>query len=247
MYTIGRIVRGAANFLIDFLFPPTCPLCNAPVDSHGDLCIDCWTAFNWIDGPKCAKCGYPFPAHIDVSPNALCPTCAAGDCALDFIRSACVYDDASKAAMLPFKHAGKIKYSYFMALAMIWALHGADICPDIVMPVPLARRRLLHRTYNQATLLARPIARVYGVRMDVDSVHRKHRPDMGHKTPKQRAENIRNVFTVIRPDRIRGRRILLVDDVMTSGATFRELRRVLMRAGALEVYGVSFCRVVRAV
>jgi len=247
MSVLGRAAHRVANFLIDFLFPPACPLCDAPVETHGELCIDCFTAFNWIDGPKCAKCGYPFPSHVDVARGALCPTCAAGDCALDFIRNACVYDDASRAAMLPFKHGGRIKYSCFMARAMIWALRDADIAPDVVMPVPLALARLRHRTYNQATLLARPIARAYGIPMDVDSVHRKHRPDMGHKTPKQRAENIRGVFTVVRPDRIRGRRILLVDDVMTSGATFRELRRVLMRAGASAVYGVSFCRVVHAV
>lgn len=114
------------------------------------------------------------------------------------------------------------------------------------MPVPLAYRRLVHRTYNQATLLARPIARAYNARLDVDSVRRKYRPDMGHKNARQRAENIRGVFRVVRPDKIRGRRILLVDDVMTSGATFMELRHALMHAGATAVYGVTFCRVVRA-
>jgi ComF family protein len=118
---------------------------------------------------------------------------------------------------------------------------------DVVMPVPLANRRLFHRGYNQATLLARPIAAHFGIDMDLDSVSRKYRPDMGHKTARQRAENIYGVFTVMRPECIRGRKILLVDDVMTSGATFSELRRVLMRAGASAVYGVTFCRVVRAI
>ncbi len=129
---------------------------------------------------------------------------------------------------------------------MMWALRDTNIVPDIVMPVPLAYRRLVHRTYNQATLLARPIARAYGVKMDVDSVRRKYRPDMGHKNARQRAENIHGVFSVVRPERIRGKNILLVDDVMTSGATFAEMRRVLIRAGAASVYGVTFCRVARA-
>ena len=152
----------------------------------------------------------------------------------------------SRSVMLPFKHGGRIKFARFMSRAMIWALRDIDISPDLVMPVPLANRRLFQRGYNQATLLAREIARAYGVPIDFDSVHRKYRPNMGHKTHAQRREHIRGVFKVVRPDRIRGKKILLVDDVMTSGATFDELARVLRRAGAAEIYGVVFCRVVRA-
>lgn len=240
-------VKRVCICFIDFLFPASCPLCSAPVSTDGELCGDCWTAFNWIGNPKCACCGYPFPANLDLGFNPLCPNCAAGGCELDMIRGACVYDDVSRAAMLPFKHAGRIKYARFMSRAMIWALSDTNIIPDIVMPVPLAYRRLVHRGYNQAVLLARPIARVFGVKMDLVSVRRRYRPNMGHKTAAQRAENIRGVFTVVRPDKICGRRILLVDDVMTTGATFSELARVLRKAGASAVYGVVFCRVARAI
>ena len=176
----------------------------------------------------------------------MCPVCAAGKNELDFIRAACVYDDMSRSVMLPFKHGGRIKFARFMSHAMIWALRDVDIKPDIVMPVPLANRRLFHRGYNQATLLAREIARVYNAPIDYDSVHRLYRPNMGHKTHAERARNIRGVFSVVDADKIRGKKILLVDDVMTSGATFAELGCVLRRAGALAVYGVVFCRVVRA-
>ena len=235
--------RGFLQDLIDFVFPPSCPLCNARVETHGELCADCWTAFNWIDGPKCVHCGFPFASSFDLSQDMMCPTCAAGKCELDLIRSACVYDDASRAAMLPYKHAGRIQYARFMSRAMIWALRDTDIKPDIVMPVPLARRRLFQRGYNQATLLAQPIARAFGVKMDLGSVTRKYRENMGHKTSAQRAQNVHNVFNVRNLDKIRGKKILLVDDVMTSGATFNELHRVLVDAGATAVYGVTFCRV----
>ena len=235
------------NSVLEFLFPPACPLCDAPVSTHGELCALCWASMNWIATPYCVKCGYPFPADLDLGGVPLCPVCASGNCELDWIRSACVYDDASRAAMLPFKHGGRIKYARFMSRAMIWALRDIDVDADVVMPVPLARRRLFHRGYNQATLLARPIAHALGVKIDYDSVRRLYRPDMGHKTARERAENIHGVFSVVRPENIRGRRILLVDDVMTTGATFSELRRVLMRAGASAVYGVTFCRVVRAI
>lgn len=238
---------GLFNKIIEFLFPPACPMCDTPVSIHGELCAECWSSIDWIEYPYCVKCGYPFASDLELGGAALCPNCASGACELDWIRSACVYDSASRAAMLPFKHGGRIRYARFMSRAMIWSLRDIDIDIDIVMPVPLASRRLFKRGYNQATLLARPIARAMGLPLDLDSVHRKYRPDMGHKNARQRAENIHGVFSVKNPSRIRGRKILLVDDVMTTGATFSEMRRVLIRAGASAVYGVTFCRVVRTI
>ena len=232
---------------LNFIFPPTCPVCGDVVESHGTLCAKCWSGFNWISNPKCFKCGYPFPADLDLGPTPMCPHCAAGECGLDYIRSACVYDDVSKNIMLPFKHASKLKYQTIMSRAMINVLHDLDLDIDIVMPVPLAWRRLFKRGYNQATLLARPIAKHFNAVLDVDSLSRKYKPDMGHKNAKQRRENVRGVFKVLNPDKIKGKKILLVDDVMTSGATFYELNRVLRKAGVSAVYAVSFCRVVHAI
>ena len=235
------------NKILNFLYPPVCPVCNESVESHGALCAKCWSQFNWISNPKCFKCGYPFPADLDLGDKPLCPHCAAGECDLDFIRSSCVYDDVSKNIMLPFKHASNLKYQTLMSRAMINALRDLNLDIDIVMPVPLAWKRLFKRGYNQATLLARPIAKHYNAYLDVDTVARKYKQNMGHKTAKQRRENVHGVFKVIDKDKIRGKKILLVDDVMTSGATFYELNRVLRNAGASAVYAVSFCRVVHAI
>lgn len=211
------------------------------------LCARCWSGFNWISNPKCFKCGYPFPADLDLGPTPMCPHCAAGENDLDYIRSACVYDDVSKNIMLPFKHASALKYQTIMSRAMINAIRDLNLDVDIVMPVPLAWRRLFKRGYNQATLLARPIAKHFNAVLDIDSISRKYKPDMGHKNAKQRRENVRGVFKVLNPDKIRGKKILLVDDVMTSGATFYELNRILRKAGVSAVYAVSFCRVVHAI
>ena len=232
---------------LDFLFPPICDICGERVQSHGALCAKCWSSFNWISNPKCSKCGYPFPADLDLGPCPLCPHCAAGDCELDFIRSACVYDDFSKNIMLPFKHASQLKYQTIMSRAMINALRDMDFSVDVVIPVPLAWKRLFKRGYNQAAVLARPIAKHFNADLDFDSIHRKYKSDMGHKTAKQRRQNVHGVFKVIDKNKIIGKKILLVDDVMTSGATFYELNRVLRKAGAANVYAVSFCRVVRAI
>lgn len=232
---------------LNFIYPPVCPVCSDLVETHGSLCASCWNKFNWISNPKCFKCGYPFPADLDLGLRPLCPHCASGECDLDFIRSACVYDDVSKNIMLPFKHASALKYQTLMSNAMINCLRDLNVEFDVVLPVPLAYKRLFKRGYNQATLLARPIAKHFNAILDVDSVSRKYRNDMGHKNAKQRRENVRGVFEVKRLENIRGKKILLVDDVMTSGATFYELNRVLRKAGASAVYAVSFCRVVHAI
>ena len=247
MRALLKFISGKLHNFTDFVFPPSCPLCGERTSVHGEFCAGCWTMFDWIDGAKCSKCGYPFVSDLDMGSNLLCPICASNKCELDLIRSACVYDSVSRTAVLPFKHCGQIKYGYAMSRAMIWAMRDTDISPDIVMPVPLAWRRLFKRGYNQASILARPIARAYGVPMDTSSVRRKYRPDMGHKNARERANNIHGVFDVVATDKNRGKSILLVDDVMTTGATFSELRRVLMRAGAAAVYGVTFCRVSRTV
>jgi len=257
------------SYLLDFIYPPACPCCAGRVLENGYLCAECFSKFNWISDPKCACCGYPFPADLDLGPTPLCPICANGKNVVDWCRAACVYDDMSRSVMLPFKHASAFKYKDLMSRAMINSLRelnvgaglarpindrnekGAPTAPlqsvDIVIPVPLAFWRLFKRGYNQATLLARPIAKHLNVPMDLHSVKRKYKPDMGHKNARQRRENIRGVFNVRHPENIRGKVILLVDDVMTTGATFYEMRRILKKAGAKAVYGVVFCRVAKAI
>ena len=191
------------NHILNFIYPPICPLCNESVSEHGNLCSKCWNEFNWISNPKCFKCGYPFPADLDLGDRPLCPHCASGECELDFIRSACVYDDVSKNIMLPFKHASALKYQTLMSRAMINSLRDLNLNIDVVIPVPLAYKRLFKRGYNQATLLARPIAKYFNAVLDVDAISRKYRPDMGHKTSKQRRENVRGVFKIKNTDKFR--------------------------------------------
>jgi len=238
--------------ILDFIFPPRCPVCGELVSINGQICGACWNKLNWIGDPKCAKCGYPFPANLEHDKNMLCPDCAKDLSSkrkprLDWMRAASVYDDASRDMMLPFKHGGKLQFGIPMSRAMTTMLGELPTKELIVMPVPLAYRRLWKRGYNQAALLARPIAKHIGVSIDYNSVKRIHRADMGHKNRAQRKRNIAGVFRVRCPNKVRGRAILLVDDVCTTGATMDELAKVLKKAGAKWVGGITFCRTVRAI
>lgn len=236
-----------SSAFLDFLFPPSCPVCGQSVSEHGQLCAACWNQIDWISDPKCAKCGYPFPANLEYNGRTLCPNCIAKKTKLDWLRSACVYDEASRNIILPFKHNARLQYQNAMSRAMFALLREIPKRDLTVMPIPLAARRLWVRGYNQAALLARPIAKHLGTKIDYDSVFRKHTPDMGHKNAAMRRQNIAGVFSIRRPDKIRGRAILLVDDVYTTGATMGELARVLKKAGAAWVGAITFCRVVRAI
>jgi ComF family protein len=236
---------------LDFLFPPKCPNCGNSVSSSGQMCAKCWDKISWITNPCCAKCGLPFPANLGFGENTLCPNCASHKSKLDWMRSACVYDDASRDIILPFKHASKLEYTDIIANAMILAMRDikkTGIGDDfIVMPVPLAYRRLFKRGYNQAGLVSKPIAKHLAAKIDYDSVARIYRKDMGHKNATERQKNISGVFNVTHPENIREKNILLVDDVFTTGATFNELAKVLKKSGAKWVGGITFCRVVRAI
>ena len=245
-----NLILNFPHSILNFLFPPRCPVCAGLVTKNGQLCLTCWNKFNWISNPKCIRCGYPFPANIDGDKNMLCAECVDTKSKLDWMRSASVYDDASRDVMLPFKHGNHFEYRNLMSRAMmplINELPPAIASDFIILPIPLSYRRIFKRGYNQAALLAKPIAIEAGARIDFDSVRRIHRADMGHKNSAERARNIAGVFKCVKPENIRGKNILLIDDVFTTGATFNELAKVLKRAGANWVGGLTFCRTVRAI
>ena len=233
---------------LDFLFPVSCPICGIKVSEHGQICASCWNKFDWISDPKCDRCGFPFPANIEKQTKMLCPNCLSKKTKLDWMRSSCVYDDASRNVVLPFKHASRLEFRNLMARAMIATLREFPVSESselIVVPVPLANKRLFKRGYNQSSLIARPMAKYLNTKLDYDLVSRIFRSDMGHKSPKERKKNISGVFKILKP--IAGKKILIVDDVYTTGATLNELTKILKKAGAIWVGGVTFCRTVKAI
>lgn len=231
---------------VDAVLPPRCLGCGEVVEDTGTLCGDCWSGLTWLAPPGCACCGYPFP--YAAPDGTLCAGCTRQPPAFDRARAVFRYDDASRGLVLGFKHADETHAAPAFGRWLVRA--GADLLADadLVAPVPLHRWRLLHRRYNQAAVLAHAVARLSGVRLAVDLLaRRRHTPQQGRLSPLARRRNVRAAFA-LRPrwrQAVAGKRVLLLDDVLTTGATVEECARVLRRHGADAVDILTLARVVR--
>ncbi|GAA0567086.1 ComF family protein [Caenispirillum bisanense] len=234
-----------ARALLDLLLPPRCLSCGAVVSEPGALCPDCFAAVTFLGPPVCACCGDPF--ELAMEEGALCAVCIADPPPFARARAAFRYDDGSRDLVLRFKHADRTDCAAPFARWMLRAGRELVRDADLIVPVPLHRLRLLRRRYNQAALLARALDR-HGDRPG------RYAPDLllrARRTPPQeglgrsaRRLNMRAAFAVADPARLEGRRVLVVDDVLTTGATVGECARVLLRAGAAAVDVLTLARVV---
>lgn len=241
-----RFLARAATALVDALLPPRCLACGGPVDRQGGLCVTCWSGLTFLAPPFCARCGTPF--DFAMPGEALCGSCMAEPPPFARARAVLAYDDGSRPLVLGFKHGDRTHaadaYGAWMARAGKELLAGADL----LVPVPLHRWRLFRRRYNQAALLASSAGRSAGVPVAPDLlVRRRATPTQGGLDRKGRMRNVKGAFR-LRPgrrDRVKGRRIVLVDDVLTTGATLAECTRVLLHAGAAQVDVLTLARVVK--
>ena len=239
---LGRLPRRA----LDALLPPQCLGCGALVDEPGALCAECWDSVVFLGPPECAACGLPF--EYSLGEGALCGACSRHRPVFERARAAIAYDDASRRLILAFKHGDRTDAAPAFARWLVRAGGALVGDAECIVPVPLHWSRLFARRYNQAALLAQHLGRLAGVPVVPDTLVRRRR------TPAQvrmgwaaRRRNLAGACTV-RPRgraRLEGRRVLLVDDVLTTGATATACARTLLRAGAGAIDVLTLARVVR--
>lgn len=234
----------AARRVLDFALPPRCPGCGAITEAPHRFCLGCWSSLDFLGEPCCACCAAPFDYG---EPGRLCGGCLAAPPRFDWARAAVAYGDIPRQVALKLKYGGRPGVAETMARFM--ARHLARVPADmLVVPVPLHRWRIWKRGYNQAALIASALARGAGLETRLDLVRRvKATPPLKAMGPKQRRAALRGAFRVpagLKPI-ARGRPILLIDDVYTSGATANAVARALKRAGAVEVGLLCWARVVR--
>ncbi len=230
--------------LVDLIYPPRCPACGEAIATQDGLCPSCWGELVLPGEPACARCQRPFGSAVGVD-GAICAPCLASPPRHDGIAAGTLYNDASRKLVLAFKHGRRIALAPMLARIMAARLPELD-GEWLVVPVPLHPWRLWRRGFNQSALLAREIARLRGQELLVDGlVRRKPTPVLGSLGRAARARALSGAIEVNRrrATRLKGAQVVLVDDVMTSGATSDACVGVLKRAGAERVLVACFARV----
>lgn len=230
--------------LVNLLYPPRCPTCGDAIGEHGGLCQPCWSGLVIPGEPACVTCQRPFGSAAIVT-GSLCAPCLASPPSHDGISAATLYTEGSRKLVLAFKHGRRIALASLLARLMLARLPMLE-GEWLVVPVPLHRGRLWSRGFNQSALLAGEIARARGHVLLVDGLVRKvSTPTLGGLGRKERAKVLKGAIIAnrSRAARLQGAQVLLIDDVMTSGATTNACLKALRAAGAAKVRIACFARV----
>jgi ComF family protein len=244
MQAAAALTRTLLRPILDFALPPRCPGCGTVTEEPHRFCLSCWSALTFLGEPCCARCAMPFEYGEGV--EALCGRCLAEPPAYDRLRAAVAYGEIARMVALKLKYGGRPGVAETMARFMERHLDATDA--PMLAPVPLHRWRIWRRGYNQAALIAGALARRAGLEARLDLIERvKATPALRGMNPRQRRDAVRGAFRVDPKHKaaLKGRAVILVDDVYTSGATANACARILRRAGAARVDVLCWARVVR--
>ncbi len=238
--TLPAMIRGLARQVLDFALPPRCAGCGDIIDEIDGFCAACWLTLEFLGDNGCARCGLP----LEATAAEYCGRCLAVPPPLDRMRAAVAYGPLSRGIALKLKYGRKIALARTMARFMA-PLRGPGQEP-ILVPVPLHRRRLWWRGFNQAGLVAKHLAVRWGVPVDPHLLRRvRSTPPLKGMNAAQRHGAVRGAFATAPGRRIEGRTVILIDDVLTTGSTAAACAQALRKAGAERVELISWARVVR--
>jgi ComF family protein len=229
-------LRSAAAVVADLVVPPLCVACHRPVSSHDAVCAGCWSDIDFIRAPLCDRLGIPLP--FDIGGTMVSAAAVADPPDYERARAVARFDGVMRELVHDFKfrdrHDARRLFGRWLAEAGVTLLADADL----VVPVPLTRRRLATRRFNQAAMLAQEVARLTGRRYEPLALQRIKRtqPQVG-LSRQQRRENVAGAFAVAAAGKpvLAGAKVVLIDDVITTGATARACASALKRAGAARV------------
>jgi ComF family protein len=243
----GARARAFGRALTDLILPPQCLACDRRVSGDGGLCPACWSQLRLIERPYCERLGTPFP--YDMGAGAESAEAIADPPPFRRCRAVAAFDDVARRLVHGLKYRDRLDLAAWMGEWMARAGAGLVGDADLVVPVPMHRRRLWSRRFNQSANLAAAISAISGKPL-ATAVLRRIRPTRQQVglTAGARDRNVRGAFKVLENQRLTvdGRAILLVDDVYTTGATVKAATRALTRAGAASVDVLVFARVVRS-
>lgn len=238
---VMQAIRSATAFIVDFALPPRCAGCGLIVEQVHSFCPDCWKTIHFLGDSGCASCGLP----LEATDAASCASCLARPPRIARTRAAVAYDDLARSVAIRLKYGRKVALAKTMARFMAPLVDPSD-GEALLVPVPLHRGRIWSRGFNQSAFVSRELARLTGLKSAPAALARIRRtPPLKGMSPLQRRRTVAGAFRVRDADAVRGRPVVLVDDVLTTGSTANACARALGQAGASRVDLVSWARVVR--
>jgi len=241
MYDFGRFLKVA----LDTVLPPLCHLCKASIPDTREelLCDHCLEKCYRIQSPLCLVCGIPFLTSQGI--DHVCGRCQTAPPPFRAARAAFLYEASVKELIHRFKYGHKVLLAHPIGcfIARYLSEFVVEVEPDLLMPIPLHRTRLRERCFNQAQLLGEVLAKMWDIPLSIGNLQRvRQTVPQTNLTADERARNVRGAFAMSEPAQIQGKRVLLVDDVLTTGSTVAECSRVLHAGGAEAVCVVTACR-----